>query len=131
VHRPHYPADRYEKRHDPATPEGAVFEGLRKLISARSGTPEFAGTRLVHFNTNNRSVLGYQRPGDGTHILVLANFSDGHQTITARTLSGFAAEALDILTGNPLGLGEGVMLRPQEFAWLRVAPAASTRIRHH
>lgn len=131
VHHPHYPADRYGKRHDPATPEGAVFEGLRKLISVRSGTPEFAGTRLVHFNTNNRGVLGYQRPGDGTHILVLANFSDGHQTITAQTLSGFAAEALDILTGNPLGLGEGVTLRPQEFVWLRAAPAASPGIRHH
>jgi amylosucrase len=97
----------------------------------RSGTPEFAGTRLVHFNTNNRGVLGYQRPGDGTHILALANFSDGHQTITAQTLSGFAAESVDILRGNPLGLSEGVTLRPLEFAWLRVAPAAGPRIRHH
>lgn len=131
VHRPHYPADRYEKRHDPATPEGAVFEGLRKMISVRSGTPEFAGTRLDHFNTNNRGVLGYQRPGDGTHILALANFSDGHQTITAQTLSGYADEAIDILTGNPRGLSGGLTLRPQEFAWLRVAPAASPRIRHH
>lgn len=123
VHRPRYPADRYGKRHDPTTPEGAVFEGLRKMISARSGTPEFAGTRLIHFNTNNRAVLGYQRPGDGTQILVLANFSDGHQSVTAQTLSGFAAQAVDILTGNPLDLGEGVTLRPQEFVWLRVAPA--------
>ncbi len=124
VHRPHYPADRYAKRHDPTTPEGAVFEGLRKMISARSGTPEFAGTRLIHFNANNRAVLGYQRPGDGTRILALANFSDGHQTVTAQALSGFAAGAVDILTGNPLDLGEGVTLRPQEFVWLRVAPAA-------
>jgi amylosucrase len=101
------------------------------MISVRSGTPEFTGTRLVHFNTNNRGVLGYQRPGDGTQILALANFSDGHQTITAQTLSGFGPEAVDILTGTPLGLSEGVTLRPQEFVWLRVAPAVSPRIRHH
>jgi amylosucrase len=123
VHRPHYPADRYARRHDQATPEGAVFEGLRKMISVRQRTPELAGTRLIHFKTNNRGVLGYQRPGDGTRILALANFSDGHQTVTAQTLSGFAAQAVDILTGNPLDLGAGVALRPQEFVWLRVAPA--------
>nr|WP_251040132.1 amylosucrase [Arthrobacter sp. ISL-72] len=125
VHRPHYPADRYAKRHDPATPEGAVFEGLRKMIDVRSRTPEFAGTRLVHFNTNNRGVLGYQRPGDGTGILVLANFSDGHQAITAQTLSGFAAEGMDILTGGTVRIGEGIMLGPQEFVWLRVTAGTS------
>ena len=120
VHRPHYPADRYAKRHDPATPEGAVFEGLRKMIAVRSRTPEFAGTRLVHFNSNNRGVLGYQRPGDGTRILVLANFSDVHQAVTAGTLSGFATEGVDILTGRTVRIGEGIMLGPQEFVWLRV-----------
>ncbi|KIS27484.1 amylosucrase [Arthrobacter sp. SPG23] len=123
VHRPHYPAERYAKRHDRATPEGAVFEGLRTMISVRAATPEFAGTRLVHFDTNNRGVLGYQRPGEGTRILVLANFSDGHQTVTAHTLSGFAVGAVDILTGNPVRLDGGIRLRPQEFAWLRVTPA--------
>jgi len=120
VHRPHYPADRYAKRHDPATPEGAVFEGLRKMIAVRSRTPEFAGTRLVHFNSNNRGVLGYQRPGDGTRILVLANFSDVHQAVTAGTLSGFATEGVDILTGRTVRIGEGIVLGPQEFVWLRV-----------
>jgi amylosucrase len=123
VHRPHYPAERYAKRQDPAAPEGAVFEGIRAMISARSATPEFAGTRLVHFDTNNRGVLGYQRPGEGTLILVLANFSDGNQTITAQTLSGFAPGAVDLLTGNPVRIEGGVSLRPQEFRWLRVTPA--------
>jgi len=97
-----------------------VFEGLRKMIAVRSRTPEFAGTRLVHFNSNNRGVLGYQRPGDGTRILVLANFSDVHQAVTAGTLSGFATEGVDILTGRTVRIGEGIVLGPQEFVWLRV-----------
>ncbi len=124
VHRPHYPEDRYANRHDQSTPEGAVFEGLRYMIAARSRTPEFAGTGLVHFDTKNRAVLGYQRPGDGTHILVLANFSDAAQKVTAETLSGFAAEAVNILTGKPVRIGEGFVLKPQEFGWLRVRGAA-------
>lgn len=124
VHRPHYPAERYAKRHDQSIPEGAVFEGLRYMIAARSRTPEFAGTKLVHFDTKNRAVLGYQRPGDRTHILVLANFSDADQKVTAETLSGFAAEAVNILTGKPVRIGEGFVLKPQEFVWLRVRGAA-------
>lgn len=124
VHRPRYPEKRYANRHDQSTPEGAVFEGLRRMIAARSRTPEFAGTRLVHFDTKNRAVLGYQRPGSNALILALANFSDEAQTVTAETLSGFATEAVDILTGKPARIGDGFVLKPQEFAWLRVRGSA-------
>ena len=39
VHRPHYPAEQYERRHDPATSEGTIFAGLRKMTSVRSASP--------------------------------------------------------------------------------------------
>lgn len=123
VHRPQFPAERYAKRTDPATPEGAVFDGLRRMTAVRSGTPELAGTRLLPFATNNRGVLGYQRPGDGTRILALANFSDDPQVVTAETLSGFTAEALDLFSGTTVRIDEGIVLRPQDYAWLRVVPA--------
>ena len=123
VHRPQFPAERYSKRTDPTTPEGAVFDGLRHMTAVRSGTPEFAGTRLLPFTTNNRSVLGYQRPGDGTRVLALANFSDDPQVVTAETMSGFAAEALDLFSGTTVRIDEGIVLRPQDYAWLRVMPA--------
>ena len=69
-------------------------------------------------------MLGYQRPGDGTRILALANFSDDPQVITAETLSGFAAEALDLFSEATVRIDEGIVLRPQDYAWLRVVPAA-------
>ena len=122
VNRPHYPEQRYADRHNPETPAGAVFAGLQRMIAARSSTPEFSGTRLIDFATNNRGVLGYQRPGDGTTILALANFSDEQQTLSAATLSGFAAESVDVLTGNDRRLDAGITLGPQEFVWLRVVP---------
>ncbi|WP_461163980.1 amylosucrase [Arthrobacter sp. R4-81] len=124
VHRPHYPAEQYKRRHDPATPEGTIFAGLRKMISVRAATPEIAGTRLVDFNTHNQSVLGYQRPGNGSAILALANFSDEPQDVPAMTLSGFALEAVDILSDSPLSLGQGITLSPREYVWLRVRPQA-------
>lgn len=122
VHRPRFAAERYARRHDASTPEGAVFAGLRNMIAVRSRTPELAGTLLLDFATKNPGVLGYQRPGDGTRILALANFSDVPQAVAAATLSGFAADALDILTGAPVSLGQGIMLGPREFVWLRVTP---------
>jgi amylosucrase len=122
VHRPHYPAEQYERRHDPATSEGTIFAGLRKMISVRSATPEMAGTHLVDFNTHNQSVLGYQRPGNGSAILALANFSDEPQDVPAMTLSGFSPEAVDILSDSPLSLGHGITLNPRSYVWLRVRP---------
>lgn len=122
VHRPHYPAADYARRADQETPAGAVYAGLRRMISVRSSTPELAGTRLVGFATNNPGVLGYQRPGDGTLVLVLANFSDGPQEVHAVTLSGFEGDAVDLLTGAGMRLDAGIGLNAQQFLWLRVTP---------
>ncbi|BCW71100.1 alpha-amylase family protein [Arthrobacter sp. NicSoilB8] len=122
VHRPHYPAADYARRNDPATPAGAVYAGLRRMISVRSATPELAGTILLGFATNNPGVLGYQRPGDGTLILALANFSDEPQEVAAVTLSGFAPDAVDILAGADVHLDAGIVLDPLKFVWLRVTP---------
>jgi amylosucrase len=99
-----------------------VYAGLQRMISVRSSTPELAGTRLVGFATNNPGVLGYQRPGDGTLILALANFSNGPQKVPALTLSGFQADAVDILAGTHMRLDAGIVLNAQQFLWLRVTP---------
>ncbi|MFP5312955.1 MAG: alpha-amylase family glycosyl hydrolase, partial [Actinomycetes bacterium] len=125
VHRPHFPADQYARRLDPATPEGAVFAGLKRMIEVRAATPELAGSTLIDFATNNRSVLGYQRPGgpeDGSIILVLANFSDSAQTLPAETFGGYASAAVDLLSEAALPLDDAVTLLPRQYLWLRVTP---------
>jgi len=125
VHRPQYPAEQYARRDDPSTPEGRIFGGLRRMITVRGETPEFAGTRLIPFTTNTPGVLGYQRPGRGRGaniILVLANFGDGPQRLPAVTFSGFAPAAVELLTENPVGLDGGVDLAPHQYVWLRVTP---------
>ena len=123
VHRPHYPAEEYALRNDPATPAGAIFAGLRRIIEVRAQTPELAGTRLVDFHTNAPGVLGYQRPGEAGTVLVLANFSDGPQQLPAVTFSGFSAAAVELLTETALSLADGMTLAPHQYVWLRVTPA--------
>ncbi|MDR6558650.1 amylosucrase [Arthrobacter pascens] len=123
VHRPQFPAERYANRTDPATPEGAIFAGLRRMTAVRAATPELAGTRLVPFTTNNPGVLGYQRPGEGSLVLALANFGDGPAVISADTLSGFEAVARDLFSDDDVRIDEGIVLRPQDYVWLRVVPS--------
>jgi amylosucrase len=123
VHRPHYPAELYGHRNDPGTVPGAVYAGLKKMLAVRSRTPELAGNRLIGFGTGTRHVLGYQRPGEGAVVLVLANFSDEPQHVTSLTLSGFLTAATDLFTGQTVLLEDGITLPPQEFVWLRARSA--------
>ncbi|MHA7155721.1 alpha-amylase family glycosyl hydrolase [Arthrobacter sp. TMN-50] len=119
VHRPRYPASQYSRRNDPSTLEGTIYAGLRRMISVRAASPELAGTRLIDFATGNRSVLGYQRPGGRTTVLVLANFSDEPQPVSSTTLSGFAPDVVDLLTATALRLDGGITLAPRGYLWLR------------
>ena len=120
VNRPLYPAADYADRADSSTDAGLVYQGLKRLIEVRRSTPELAGGTLLGFGTNNPHVLGYQRPGASSSVLVLSNFADTPQTVSATTLSGFASDAIELTRGQKVTLAGGLSLRPHEFAWLRV-----------
>ncbi|WP_426517109.1 alpha-amylase family protein [Diaminobutyricibacter sp. McL0618] len=121
VGRPRYPAALYDERRSYATHAGAIYLSLRRLIEIRSATLEFAGTRLVGFVTHNDRVLGYQRPGEWSTVVVLANFGDGREKVDALTLSGIAPGSFDLVTGAQLDLSDGLDLAPGQFVWLRSA----------
>lgn len=125
VHRPQHPDDRYAQRDDPATAAGQVYARLSALIRARQSTPEFAGNALIEFDARVPRVLAYQRPGTDAaspRILVLANFGDQPTAVEALTLSGFASDGLDIVSGEPVDLRAGLALAAHECRWIRVTP---------
>lgn len=120
VGRPPYPAASYATRADPTTDAGRIYQALSRLIEVRSHTGEFAGGRLVPFHTNNPSVLGYQRPGPDTAVVVFANFSDEPAEVSARTLSGLPDRATDLVNGHVLRLSGGITLGAHRFLWARL-----------
>ncbi|KQR04204.1 amylosucrase [Arthrobacter sp. Leaf141] len=122
VHRPRYPAENYAHKAEARTPEGAVFAGIRRMAAVRAATPELAGIRLIDFAANHRSVLAYQRPGEDSRILALANFSDSPVILQAATFAGFAPAAVDLLSETEQDLADGLALLPRQFVWLRVTP---------
>ncbi|MFJ6678074.1 amylosucrase [Microbacterium sp. NPDC091382] len=121
VHRPAADPAAFASRHDPSTVAGRIHSRLTALIEARRRTPEFSGNPLTPFHTPHPSVVGFQRHGEGV-VLVLANVGDDAVTIDAGTLSGFRADAADVVTGESVDLSRGLELPAHGFRWLRVRP---------
>lgn len=122
VHRGNSPRDRYAQRGNLDTAAGRVFRRLTKLIAVRQSAPELAGNDLIGFRTPYTSVIGYQRPGETTRILVLANVGDREVRIDPLTLSGFERNPFDLIHDAELDLDEGIDLPAHGFVWLRVTP---------
>ncbi|WP_431813600.1 amylosucrase [Kocuria sp. cx-455] len=123
VHRPEYSAADYDRRHDLFSVQGRIFGGMQRMISVRQQTEEFDGTRLIPFDTHNPHVLGYQRPGEHSVVLCLANFSDWSQFVTGETLSGFLPTGVELHGNNTLDLRRGILLDAHGFWWIRVIPS--------
>ena len=119
VHRPARPADLYDARNNVETNAGKIYRGLSRLIALRQSTAELAGGRIAEFETGNAAVLGYQRPGEATSILVLANFGDADVNLPARLFAAMPARVEDIASGEHFYLRNGLTLRAHQFVWLR------------
>ena len=119
VHRPHYPQASYDSRGDSSGNAGRIFAGLKHLIALRRETAEFSGNAIAGFDTDNRHVLGYLRPGQGASVLVLANFADGPQTIVGATFATQPPRMLDLIAGESHHLRADLTLRPRQVMWLK------------
>lgn len=120
VHRPPRSAVRHAQRNDPSTDAGRIHLGLRRLIDQRRATPAFAGGHLVGFRTKSASLLGFTRPHAGGGVLVLANFSEHAQTVSAEVLSAMPDSAPDLVSGTRVVLRNGLSLAPYQMVWLQL-----------
>lgn len=119
VHRPKADQQRYAERSNEVTDAGKVFKRLLQLIQIRKATKALGGTQLVSFNTKNPHVLGYWR-GEGERLLVLANFSEQPQQISALTLSALPKTMLDVVSRKEISVTNGLTLAPYQFLWLQM-----------
>jgi amylosucrase len=116
VHRPRADWKKYEKRNDPDTLEGCIYQGLQKLISLRKEHDAFSGGDLEIIRTMNDHVLGYLRLHNGEHAIVFANFSEDRQTIPFQAIERYAARMQEKLYGaSTLRPGEDLILEPLDF----------------
>ena len=113
-----------ERRGDPASIEGRLWDGLRRLVAERRAT------RAAHAQgvadplwTGNDHVFGLVRERAGQRLLLLANFTPERQPVHLAVvhdhgfeLSQEAARA----DGRPVTTqGDLVVLEPLQYLWLR------------
>ena len=88
-----------EKRADPETPEGRLFQSLRQMEKAREEHRVFDGLADVWLlDTRDDSVLGIGRYREGEKLLALFNFADSERTVS---LPDELGEYRDLLQGGP------------------------------
>ena len=124
MHRPWMDWTAAGRRHDPASIEGRLWGGLRRLVDARRTTPAVhAQGRTDPLWTGNDHVFGLEREHAGHRLLLLANFSDHPQAIPAAVATdrGFGLHGGGAgPDGRPLRTyGDVLALEPYQFVWLR------------
>jgi amylosucrase len=124
MHRPPMDWTAAERRADPASIEGRLWDGLRRLVAERRAT------RAAHAQgaaeplwTGNDHVFGLLREHAGERLLVLASFAPEPQAVhldVARD-RGFAVSA-DAAEPDGRALrveGDFLVLAPYQHLWLR------------
>ena len=123
MHRPPMDWAAAARRRKPGSVEAAIWEGLRRLISARHATRAThaygAGQPLW---TGNDHVYGLLRSYAGERLLVLANFSADDQSVDRAIVDehGMLLEASDgAPDGRPLRIDDAhLILAPYQFLWI-------------
>ena len=114
LHRGHMNWEAAERRNDPATPEGRIFQGLRTLETIRATHRVFDG-RADQWLVEMRDVgvLGIGRYNDGQKLVALFNFAETEKVVRVDEFGDYC----DALTGEPVNKN-AVVLPPAGFVWM-------------
>jgi amylosucrase/maltose alpha-D-glucosyltransferase/alpha-amylase len=123
IHRPVFDWDAAEKRFDRDFYQGRIHAGLLRLFQIRQQNLAFARANTEIIDTGNNSVFGYFRQQDEQSVLVLANFSEQAQIISARRLRllGLRKTVTDIASGRIIIAAQELSLEPYQLAVLLAA----------
>ncbi|NNJ11486.1 DUF3459 domain-containing protein [Chloroflexales bacterium ZM16-3] len=109
-----------DRWNDMARPEGYIYNELLRLIALRKNQPALAGGDLAVVETGSPHLLGYIRQHGGQRLLLVANFSEYPQGLSANRLRlyGMGYNFTDLNTGVSVSAGDVLPLAPYQFVWL-------------
>ena len=114
IHRGDFSWEDAEKRTDPETRQGRIFQFLRKIEQLRADTRVFdADADTWTMEPRNDHVLAIGRYYQGEKLLALFNFAPTEQTAWLDEPEAYR----DLLTGDPRDARK-VTLPGHGFAWL-------------
>ena len=102
VHRPTFDWKTAEQRFDKTSLVSEIYSHILKLSQIRQQNLAFSRAETEIVTTDNQHVLSYFRHHDEQSVLVLANFSEHEQVISAKHLRllGLRKTITDIVTGK-------------------------------
>jgi amylosucrase len=102
------------------SPEQRLFSAVRRLIQLRTSESALNGAALEIFDTGNPHLLGYVRTHGAARLLVVANFSEYPQMISANTLRlhGLAYRFRDRISDTLVELQGRLQLAGYQVYWL-------------
>ncbi len=123
LHRPSMDWAKADRRHNPNTIEGRVYQGLLRLIKVRKSTSLLHSFALSHpMWTDNDHVWAIGRDRPEKSIMLLANFDDDWQSVNADIIrnGGLVGHVHNLLTEDgSLNISQGrLYLEPYETMWL-------------
>ena len=124
MHRPQTSWETAMRRHKKNTPEHKVFSTLQHMILLRKSIREFADENNTYLvETSNEHVFAFQRLGEDSSTLIIANFKDADQEVYAHLVLPQTEinpfQMVDLLTEKKVRIKDGrLALKPYQFYWL-------------
>jgi len=117
IHRSPFDWERAERRRDPDSVEGRIYQGLLHLIQIRQQNLAFTRAETEIVDTGSDQVLAYFRSHDSQTVLVLANFKDAPQKLEARRLRmlGLRKTVVDQVAGRTIVATHELELGPYQL----------------
>ncbi|TWT99145.1 Amylosucrase [Botrimarina colliarenosi] len=117
VHRPPFDWERSERRHDNSTPEGRVYQSLQRLIQLRTQSLAFDRAETEFVDVGNEHVFAFFRNRDEHSALIIANFSENPQSISAKRLRnlGLRKTVVDTFKGEVITAGHELDVEPYQL----------------
>ena len=120
LHRPRMDWAAAARRHDPATIEGRIFDGLRAIAAARRASPELHAAIPVEIvDVCDPRVFAFRRQGPTGTLLALHNVSAADLQVDSTVVRDRVGPAVEdrLRPGRRDRPGE-VLLTAYESAWL-------------
>ncbi len=124
IHRPFMDWEKAAKRHNPDSITGRIYAGLCQLVQVRKRTELLHAETAVHpIWASNDHILALLRDNPRGRLLILANVTEAHQTITRHRLHelGFSGLLINRLTEQPIDMWQDLTLEPYQAVWLQQA----------
>lgn len=105
---------------DAKTIRTEIFTALQKLIQTRKNHPALAGQEMKLIRTENPHLLMFVRAFEGHRLIVVGNFSEQEQPLSAAILrnTGLGRFFRDVISEQQFRTTDQIILEPYQIAWL-------------